>query len=145
MSACLQDPVLEDPDAFSYGYDMRNPRTIFERFFECVSRFNMTGHLFNTLEAVDLISKICRQIRPDRSLLVSKSFFLFQICSKLTLLRIMEAPSRLPLSISALKAGKGIWVDGSMLRYSKEDKTMGMPLAVVSVSSLPLTLVYDQN
>lgn len=145
MSACFQDPVLEHPDAFSYGYDMREPRSVFENFFYCVSRFNLTGHLFNTLEAVDLISIICRQVRPDRSLLVPKSFFLFRIRSKLTLLRIMKTPSRLPLSIVSLKAGKGIWVDGSMLRYSKEDKTMGMPLAVVSVSPLPLTLVYDQN
>lgn len=103
----------------------------------------MPSHMATIYATLSLI--ICRQILPDRSLLVYKSFFPFRICSKLTLLRIMKAPSRFPLSISALKAGKGIWVDGSMLRYSKEDKIMGMRLAVVSVSSLPLTLVYDQN
>lgn len=117
MAACLQDPVLEELDAFSYGYDMRNPRSN------------------------NLLSDTPRSIFVGFQVL----FFLFRICSKLTLLRIMKAPSRLPLSMSALKAGKGIWVDGSMLRYSKEDKIMGMRLAVVSVSSLPLTLVYDQN
>lgn len=42
--------------------------------------------------------------------------------------------ARIPLTISALKSGKGLWVDSYITRYSKDDDTMGIPLAVISVS-----------
>lgn len=50
--------------------------------------------------------------------------------------RILKYTSRLPLTIRALNAGKGISVDASILKYSRENNTMGVPLATVSVSLL---------
>ena len=50
--------------------------------------------------------------------------------------RILKHTSRLPLTIRALNAGKGITVDASILKYSRDNNTMGVPLATVSVSFL---------
>ena len=57
--------------------------------------------------------------------------------------RILKYSSRLPLTIRALNAGKGVSVDASILKYSEENNTMGIPLATVSVSFLSVYAYSD--
>lgn len=61
----------------------------------------------------------------------------------------MKPLSRLPLNIGALNAGKGMSVDGAILRYSNGNNIMiiGAPIAVVSVcpSSPSLCFLYTSN
>ena len=57
--------------------------------------------------------------------------------------------ARIPLTSRALKAGKGLGVDSYITRYSKDNDTMGIPFAVISViffflADMPLSMAKAQ-
>lgn len=148
MEASFQDPALEDVNCRPSPGFPDGRRNMFYQFFDNLRHFKQTGQMLLTKDNVWLMSDILKEIHPDSLLLVSQTHALcFGFNIRLNCFRMGKMLTYIPLTIRALKAGKGLRVDSYITRYSQDDNTMGIPLAVISVSSftdMPLSTVKVQ-
>ena len=87
--------------------------------------------------SIYVLSDLFVEMYSDLLFVTLVLFFFFSTTDYLSA-RIVKQWSRLPLNITAHKAGKGILIDASILRYSIEEHTMGIPLATITVGTISL-------
>ncbi|OJJ32041.1 hypothetical protein ASPWEDRAFT_30983 [Aspergillus wentii DTO 134E9] len=113
MTSIFQNPTVEDANPRTSTIDINDKENPFWLFFDNIRRFKRAGHSVLPDESIALIMDILIELYPDDSLGA-------------------KTLSRIPLSIPDLNAGKGVWVDGSIVRFSEGLEKMGIPLAVLS-------------
>lgn len=140
IAELFQSPTVKDADPSRYPIKSATPIGLFFFLF-CFFVFQRLARVQAEWSVVSydnqriyVLMFILRQMYPDRYLFVSQTpnvcfASAFGLTSCLLEFSRMD---RLPLSIRALNAGKGVSIDASINGYSKENHTMDIPLATIS-------------
>lgn len=130
---------MEDTDPALIPHDKDiGVRSTFRSFFNDLRRIKYFGRpvLAATDANLNVLKYLFYEINLDQRLFVIPPNAFFLSTTDQVSTRIVKRWSRLPLNIAALKRGKGLPIDASIMRFSKKKHTMGIPLATISVGSL---------